>query len=165
MKPNKLFKNIYDITPEFIERENVKGLLVDMDNTLLPWHETTLSDETLNWIKLMEESGVKVCVITNSGIKRTGKVMDNVNLDFIHTAVKPFPFSFIKGRKILGVKKENLFVVGDQMVTDALGSKIVGYKCIIVEPISPKEQKGTAVNRFFERLLFGRDVREMYDDK
>lgn len=91
--------------------------------------------------------------------------MENVNLDFIHSAVKPFPFSFIKGRKLLGVKKENLFVVGDQMVTDALGSKMVGYKCIIVEPISPKEQKGTAINRFFERLFFGRDVREMYDDK
>ncbi len=165
VKPDKILKNIYDITPEFIEKNNIKGLLVDMDNTLLPWHDIKLSTESLSWLKLMSDAGVKICVITNSGLERTSKVMDSTGYEYIHTAFKPFPFSFLRAKKKLKVKKENIYVVGDQMVTDAFGSKIAGLKCIIVDPISPKEQKATAINRFFERLIFGRDVRKTYDSK
>jgi len=161
----KIYKNIFDITPEFISKHNIQGMLVDMDNTLLPWHETRIADDAKEWIKSIKDCGVKVCVITNSGIERTSTVMKDMELDYIHTAFKPFPFSFVKGRKLLGVNKDNLLVVGDQMVTDGLGSKIIGYNCIIVDPISPKEQKGTHINRFFERLLFRRDVRDTYKDE
>lgn len=161
----KSLNNIYDITPAFIAKHNIKGILVDMDNTLLPWHTTKIDEDAQQWIKTIKDCGVKICVITNSGIERTSKVMKNMDLEFIHSAFKPFPFSFIKGRKMLGVNKENLLVVGDQMVTDGLGSKLVGYNCIIVDPISPKEQKGTHINRFFERLFFKRDVRDTYKDE
>jgi len=164
VKPDKIFKKIYDITPQFVKDNNIKGLLVDMDNTLLPWHDTKLSRESLDWLKMMIQNGVNICVITNSGNERTSKVMENTGFEYIHTAFKPFPFSFIKAKRKLQVKKENIYVVGDQMVTDVLGSKIAGLKCILVDPISPKEQKGTAINRFFERLVFGRDVRQTYDN-
>ena len=163
VKPDKIFKRIYDITPEFIKENSIKGLLVDMDNTLLPWHETKLSEKSLAWLKTMTDAGAKICVITNSGPERTSKVMEGTGYEYIHTALKPFPFSFLRAKRKLKVKRENIYVIGDQMVTDALGSKISGLKCIIVDPISPKEQKGTAVNRFFERLIFGRDVRKTYD--
>ncbi len=165
MKSTIRFNQIFDITPEFIRNENIQGILVDMDNTLLPWNDIKISKETFEWIDSIKLSKIKICIITNSGKERTSTVMTDTNLDYIHTAFKPFPFSFIRGRKILGVKRENICVIGDQMITDALGSKILGYKCIIVNPMSPKEQKGTAINRFFERLLFGRDVRDTYNDK
>jgi len=165
VKQQKIFKRVQDITPEYINQENIKGLLVDMDNTLLPWHEVKISDESRKWLDTMQNIGVKICIITNSGISRTSKVMENTDLDYIHTALKPFPFNFIKGRKKLGVKRKNVCVIGDQLLTDALGSRIVGYKCIIVEPMSLKEQKGTYINRFLERIIFGRDVRDTYNEK
>lgn len=161
----KIYKNIFDITPEFINKHNIKGMLVDMDNTLLPWHETTIDDDAKQWIQTIKNCDVKICVITNSGIERTSTVMKDMELDYIHSAFKPFPFAFIRARKLLNIHKKNILVVGDQMVTDGLGSKLMGFNCVIVDPISPKEQKGTYINRFFERLIFKRDVRDTYDDK
>ena len=158
------FKNIYDVKPEYMKEKNIKGMLVDMDNTLLPWHESKPSADAIAWLKSMEKAGIKICIITNSGIARTGTVMKDTGYDFIHSAFKPLPFSFIRGRKKLGVSKKELCIVGDQMMTDALGAKIYGCSWIVVDPISPKEQKATSINRFFERLFFRRDVRDTFDE-
>ncbi|MEX1377033.1 MAG: YqeG family HAD IIIA-type phosphatase [Eubacteriales bacterium] len=159
------FKKIFDITPKYFKDQNIKGMLVDMDNTLLPWHEDKLSSDAVTWLKTIENSGIKICIITNSRLQRTSTVIKDTNYDFIHTAFKPLPFSFVKGRKKLGVEKNEMCIVGDQMMTDALGAKIYGCRWIVVDPISPKEQKGTSINRFLERLIFRRDVRETFDEQ
>ena len=159
----KRYRRIYDITPELIKDNGIKGLLVDMDNTLLPWHETNLSQKSIAWLNAMKDNHINICIITNSGIERTGTVMKDTGYDFIYTAFKPFPFSFIKGRKKLNVSKKELCIVGDQMMTDALGANIYGCGWIIVNPMSPKEQKATSINRFFERIFFRRDVKDTYD--
>lgn len=165
VKPEKILKRICEITPELLIEENIQGILVDMDNTLLPWHEDKVSDESKKWIVNMQKSGIKICIITNSGIDRTRTVMKDVGVKFIHTALKPLPFNFIRGRKILGVPKKNICVIGDQLVTDVLGAKIAGLKSILVEPMSQKEHRATHFTRFLERVVLGRDVRKTYDDK
>jgi len=159
------FKTILEITPEFIIKNNIKGLFVDMDNTLLPWDQTIISDECMQWVNAMQESGIKICVITNSGSKRTDEVMKNTELLYVPSAFKPFPFGFMRAQAKLKIKKQNICLIGDQMMTDALGSKIFGCSYIIVDPLSPKEQRITYVNRFFERIFFGRDIRKKPNEK
>lgn len=165
MKPKLKLKRVYQITPELIKKLDIKGLLVDMDNTLLAWDATTIGEKSMQWIKTMKNCGVVIHVITNSGIGRTKKVMEDSKIPYIHSALKPLPFTFMRAGKLLGVPKKNICVVGDQLVTDVLGAKIAGLMSILVEPISPIEHKATRFNRFIERLLIGRDVRDTYDDK
>jgi len=159
------FKTIYEITPEFIKSNHIKGLFVDMDNTLLPWDETVIGNESMQWVKAMQKAGIKICVITNSGSKRTDEVMKNTGLLYVPSAFKPFPFGFMRAQAKLKIQKKNICLIGDQMMTDALGSKIFGCSYILVDPLSPKEQKITYVNRFFERILFGRDIRKTTNGK
>lgn len=165
MKPHLMYSKIYDITPEVIQANNIKGLMIDMDNTILPWEDTNISEQAHTWIQGLIDSGIRVCIITNSGYIRARQVMGETDYVYIHRALKPLPFNFTKARKLLGTKRDETFVVGDQLMTDFIGSKLSGHKCILVEPMSQTEHRATRFSRFVERAILGRDVRGNFDKK
>jgi HAD superfamily phosphatase (TIGR01668 family) len=155
-KPNFKFDKITDIKSEFLNKNNIKALLLDVDNTLSTHHGEQLGAGVNEWIKKMQTDNIKLLVISNSKDKRVAPFCQKIGLDFISLALKPLPFGFLKALKRLGVKKENVAIVGDQLFTDSLGGNLVGIKTVLLTPILLEDGISFKIRRRIEKEFLKR---------
>ena len=135
LKPNIKLHGITDITVEFLKDYDIKALLLDVDNTMSTHHGTVLTEGLLDWIKKMQENGIKLMVLSNSKKARIKPFAERIGLPFISLGCKPLPTGYLRGVKALGEKRRNVAIVGDQIFTDVLGGNVVGVKTILLTPI------------------------------
>lgn len=155
-KPNFKFDKITDITLEFLNKNNISALLLDVDNTLSTHHGEQLGVGVLEWIKQIQKGNIKLLVISNSKRKRVEPFCEKIGLDFVSLALKPLPFGFMKAIKKIGLKSENIAIVGDQLFTDSLGGNFVGIKTILLTPILPENGVSFKIRRRIEKEFLKR---------
>lgn len=140
--PDFAFKRVWEITPEFLQKQNISSLIVDLDNTLAradhpdPWpgvHE---------WLELMDANGIKIIILSNNTKKRILSFLHRYDYDYISMASKPIGFNFYRAIKKVKTPKNKVAMVGDQIFTDVLGANIYGIKSILVEPFEVKGEGG-----------------------
>ena len=154
LQPNFIINSFLDITPEFLKDNNIKALLLDVDNTLTYAHKTKkIRDGSELWFSLMEENGIKLIVLSNAKLNRAKEFGQSIGLDVIGMSAKPLPFGYLKAIKILGFKRNEIAMVGDQIFTDTLGANIVGIKSILVTDIMPEESFSFRIRRHLERKI------------
>lgn len=159
--PDKIISGIGDITPSMLISENVEGLVLDIDNTLAPRH-VPLPDEALKrWIAGLAAAKVKLYIISNNRSVRVSKFAHALGLPFKCNGMKPFPRSFRFAVHEMGLKKESVVAVGDQIYTDVLGAHAAGIRAWLVMPIDPHEHPLTKIRRHFEKPFLER----YYKDK
>lgn len=149
-KPTWMVESIYQITAEQLKEHNIRAVITDLDNTLIAWNHPEGTEETIAWIKAMQDAEIPVVVLSNNHHKRVEKAAKALNVAFIPNALKPFGFGFRKVFKKLNVPKENLVMVGDQIITDIKGANTAGIKNILVKPIVASDAWNTRFNRFIE---------------
>lgn len=154
LKPNIKLRGITDITVEILKKHNIKALLLDVDNTMSTHHGTILTDGLLEWIATMQESGIKLMVLSNSKRFRVEPFAERIGLPFISLGCKPLPTGYWRGVKALGEKAKNVAIVGDQIFTDVLGGNAVGVKTILLTPIKPEDGWSFKVRRNLEKKLY-----------
>ena len=154
LKPDIKLKGITDINIDLLKKNNIKALLLDVDNTMSTHHGTILTDGLLEWIANMQKAGIKLIVLSNSVEERVKPFAARIGLDFISSGAKPLPFGYLKGSKRLSVKNKNIAIVGDQIFTDVLGGNIVGMKTILLTPIKLEDYWGFRLKRWLERIVF-----------
>jgi len=159
--PDIYYKSIFDIDIEDFKDQDIKGIIVDIDNTIVPWNDKELSDEVFNWFKKLIKEGYKLCLISNGMSKRVEYFSNQLDIPAIGTAVKPRKKAFKKALNILDVKKDKIAVIGDQIFTDVLGGNRMGFTTILVDPLNENEFITTKIMRFLERLVIKRG---MYHD-
>lgn len=155
--PNELLKNVREITIEFIKKNKIKALILDVDNTLIDYYKN-LPQETVEWAKELQGQGVKLYILSNS--HRKPKV-ENVakklgNIPYIMLAKKPAKTGFLKIQKELQINPENIAVVGDQIFTDVIGGNRCKMFTILVEPVDKKDIFITAWKRPIEQVIKNR---------
>lgn len=159
LRPDFQYESLQDIPVEILQEYGIKGLLLDLDNTVAPWNDNTLSAEVINWFAKIKTSGIVACIVSNNRLpERVAAVADVLEILYVYKAAKPSRKAFEKGIKTLEMKAEEVAVVGDQIFTDILGGNMMGLKTILVTPIHEREFAGTKVLRFLETLT-GRKVR------
>jgi len=151
--PNKHVNHIYDITPAFLQSENKKGIIVDLDNTLVPWDMAHATEEVIEWLKKMKEAGIQVTIFSNNNADRVSIFAEPLEAPFVSRAKKPFRRAFLKAQKMMNLNKEEIIVVGDQLLTDVLGGNRAGFYTILVVPIVESDAPITKFNRRLERKL------------
>lgn len=149
-KPTWMVKSIYQISPEELKKENIKAVLTDLDNTLIAWNNPEATEETIEWIELMKENNIRVIILSNNNRKRVGKVASILELDFIPNALKPFQRGFNKALSEFDLSKDEVLMVGDQVITDIKGANHAGIKSVLVQPILDSDAWNTRLNRFVE---------------
>lgn len=159
--PDAYYESIFKINIEDLKESGIKGMIVDIDNTIVPWNDKKLSDEVFNWFKNLIEEGFRLCLISNGMTKRVEYFSNQLDIPAIGTAVKPRKKAFKKALKILGLRKEKIAVVGDQIFTDVLGGNRMGFMTILVDPLNKNEFITTKIMRFIEKIVFNRG---MYHD-
>lgn len=118
--PNIYLNNVKDITIELLKENNIKGLLLDVDNTLIDFDLKILTGVN-EWCDNLKKQGIKICILSNTNkIEKVKKVAKELDLEYINFAKKPFKSGFKKAIKILELEPKNIATVGDQIMTDVL---------------------------------------------
>ncbi len=152
--PDEYLSSVKQMDLQALRARKFSALLVDLDNTLVPWRKIEVPQETREWLQSAKEHGFQICIVSNTRFpNRLKRLAKEMNLPYVRGVLKPRRGGFKEALKLLGVGPEQAIVVGDQVFTDILGGKRLGLYTILVKPISDHEFIGTMISRFFERML------------
>lgn len=151
--PKEYINSVKEITIDFIKKYNLKGLILDVDNTLIDYYKK-MPEGIIEWAEMMKSYGIKLYILSNSNKKeKVETVAKNLNIEYINFARKPLKTGFLKIKNIMNLESENIGVVGDQILTDVLGANRCKMFSILVKPINEKDIFITKFNRFFENII------------
>lgn len=151
--PNEHVQSVFEIRPSELKEKGIKGIITDLDNTLVAWDQKDATPEIVQWFKLMKENDIQVTIISNNNEERVTLFSEPLNIPFIYSARKPLGQAFRKGQEVMNLKREEIVVVGDQLLTDVLGGNRAGLHTILVVPIVKSDGFLTRINRKIERRL------------
>ncbi|MBO5929016.1 MAG: YqeG family HAD IIIA-type phosphatase [Clostridia bacterium] len=153
-----VYKNrVTDITLQDLEQLGVRGLLLDVDNTLTTHGSQELSEDVRRWLETMKQAGIALTVVSNSWEWRVAPFATKLGLRHISLSCKPSPFGFLRGIHRLKLPKRECAAVGDQVFTDILGANLCGITCIQLQPIALETGKPfLALRRKWERKIYAK---------
>ena len=154
--PKAYFNNVREIRIDFLQKNKIKALILDVDNTLIDY-DKNLPKETIKWANELEGQGVKLYILSNSNKKqKVKKVAEELGIEYEYFAKKPLKFGFKKVQEKLNEKPEHIAVVGDQIFTDVIGGNRCKMFTILVEPIAEKDIWITRIKRPIENAIKNR---------
>lgn len=157
LAPDLYYTSVHAIDLDALRAEGICALLLDLDNTLLPRDTNVVPDDLKEWAAELGARGFVACLVSNNWHERVKHVADELGFELVDKAVKPFPFAFRRAVKRLGVRRDQVAVVGDQVFTDILGGSLIGVRTLLVQPLSASDLPHTLFLRILEsRVLKGR---------
>lgn len=160
-KPTWMVDTVYNISPTQLKEHGIKAVLSDLDNTLIAWNNPNGTPELRKWMADLHQAGIPLIVVSNNSAKRVSKALRNLNLPFVSRSLKPLSFGITTARKRLGLKKSEVVMVGDQLMTDMLAANTAGVRSILVKPLINTDKWDTQINRFFEKFVM-KDLQKKY---
>ncbi|MGA9226251.1 MAG: YqeG family HAD IIIA-type phosphatase [Mesobacillus sp.] len=151
--PDQHVKSIFDIQPESLKEKGVKGIITDLDNTLVEWDRPNATPKLIEWFDNMRKNEILVTIVSNNNENRVKSFSDPLQIPFIFQARKPMSRAFNKALKQMGLRKEETVVIGDQLLTDVLGGNRSGFHTILVVPVAKTDGFVTKFNRKVERRI------------
>lgn len=150
--PAEYLDSVYQIDFDALYRKGVRGVLFDIDNTLVP-HGAPADQRAVELFGHLKELGIGTCLISNNQIGRVKSFADSVGAVYIENAHKPSVRGYQRGMELLGCDKSCTIFVGDQLFTDIYGANRAGLFTILVRPIHPKEEIQIVMKRYLERIV------------
>lgn len=153
LKPTYMFNSVQDISADFLRNENITAILLDIDNTIITG-SCKMTKKVDKWLKEVKKSGIQICILSNTwNFNKVKKLMLKYDINGLPHAQKPKLKGFNMAYNVLGVPKENMAMIGDQVFTDVLGANRFGIRSIYVKPITKIEWLGTAIKRPLEYIV------------
>ena len=162
--PDFMFERFDDVTPEFLKEQNIKYLLIDIDNTLAPYEEALPNERVINWFKSLEENGIKSALVSNNNKERVELFNSRLSLPAFADCKKPSPRRLKKYADSIGAVLEETSALGDQIFTDVWGAKKMGARAIIVPPIKDKKTLFFSAKRLLEKP-FIKKYKKQHEEK
>lgn len=154
--PALMVDRIQEIDAELLVKKGIRGLILDIDNTLVPNHVKDADEHAIQWIQRMKNKGFKACIVSNASKKRVIRFNEKLQLYAIHRASKPGTKSFLKAARLMDLKPKEIAVVGDQVFTDIYGGNKAGMFSILVKPLHHREALFIKAKRILERFVLAR---------
>lgn len=149
--PTRAYKSILSVTPGILGEMGVCALILDIDNTMTTHDNPVPVEGLFEWLDGMREAGIKMMIVSNNHPPRVIPFAELLGLDFISEGAKPLPLGYKKAALKMGVSKEKICTIGDQLFTDILGAKLFGIKSILVPPIEPEKTVFFRIKRAAEK--------------
>ena len=151
--PKGYFNKVSEISLKYLKENNIKGLILDVDNTLIDYYKN-ISEETINWANELKQNGIKMCILSNSNKKdKVKEVAGKLGLEYTYFGMKPLKRGFKKAKKMLNLENNEIAAVGDQIFTDVIGSNRMKMFSVLVEPIEEKDIFVTLIKRPIENYI------------
>ena len=150
--PDEYVDSAYGIDYEKLYRDGWRGIIFDIDNTLVP-HGAPADRRSIALIKRLQKTGFRVMMLSNNKEPRVKPFCDTVGTPYLYKANKPFPGSYRKAMERMGTTDKTTLFIGDQLFTDIWGAKRTGIRTFLVRPIHPKEEIQIVLKRFLEKIV------------
>jgi HAD superfamily phosphatase (TIGR01668 family) len=149
------------IDVEKLLRYNIKGIIFDIDNTLVPWGSWKIPEEIELFIEKIKKNDLKACLLSNTDKReRAFFISRELGLPVIPMALKPLPTGFNRALRILKLKREEVVSIGDQLFMDVWGSNMVGIRAILVKPLTNRDFLTTRILRIIEKRFLPQIIKE-----
>lgn len=150
--PKQRAASAYDIPYERLREKGIRGVIFDIDNTLVP-HDAPAEKKTVELFKRLHRLGCATCLLSNNKEKRVAEFAGQVDSPYIFKAGKPKTGGYEKAMKLMGTDRTSTLFVGDQLFTDVFGANRAGIASVLVNPINPREEIQIVLKRYPERLV------------
>lgn len=150
--PDTIQESTYDIDFKALQQQGIKGVLFDIDNTLVE-HGADATPRAIALFDELKKMGMKSCLISNNKEERVLRFNKEIGTKYIYDAHKPFGKNYKKAMELMGTDLSNTIFVGDQLFTDVFGAKRIGMRNILVRPIDPKEEIQIVLKRYLENVV------------
>jgi HAD superfamily phosphatase (TIGR01668 family) len=150
--PDEYVASTYVIPFEKLYEEGYRGVIFDIDNTLVP-HGAPADKRAKKLFAKLKELGFEACLLSNNKEPRVKMFNDDVQVNYIFDAHKPSVKNYQKAMELMGTDLSNTIFVGDQLFTDVWGAKRTGIRNILVKPIHPKEEIQIVFKRKLEKIV------------
>ena len=150
--PDEIKESAYVIDYERLYREGYRGLIFDIDNTLVE-HGADADERAVRLMERLKKTGFEICLLSNNKQPRVERFNEPVQVRYIYDGHKPGKKGYLLAMEKMGTKKENTVFIGDQLFTDVWGAKRIGIRNILVRPIDPREEIQIVLKRRLEWII------------
>ena len=159
--PDIICETVYDIDFDSLREKDIKGLIFDIDNTLVSYKRETPTENVVNLMNRLDGAGFAVCFVSNNNKQRVDIFNREFNYLSFPDAKKPLKKSMKSALEAMSLTNTGVAVIGDQIFTDVIAAKRIKAMSILVTPIEPVETLFFRFKRFFEKPL----IRRYYKNK
>ena len=150
--PKEYRNSTYEIDFEELYSRGYRGILFDVDNTLVP-HDAPATRESAELFKRLHAIGFETCLISNNKEPRVTPFAQAMDTPYVYKADKPSRKGFLEGMKRMGTDLSDTLFIGDQLFTDIWGANRTGIYSILVKPMNPKEEIQIVLKRYLEKAV------------
>ncbi len=150
--PDEYMDSAYVIDYEGLYRQGCRGIIFDIDNTLVP-HGAPADERSIALFRRLKKIGYDCVLLSNNKEPRVKMFNDSVNVRYIFKAGKPGTANYRRAMEMMGTDEKNTFFVGDQLFTDVWGAKRAGIRSFLVKPMDPREEIQIVLKRYLERIV------------
>jgi len=162
--PDSEMASAYDIDYKGLYEKGYRGIIFDIDNTLVP-HGAPADERAKALFAELKSLGYQVMLLSNNKEPRVKMFNDVVQVSYIYKAGKPGIANYVKAMEVLGTNRDNTFFVGDQLFTDVWGAKRAGIYSFLTKPIHPKEEIQIVLKRYLEKIVLHSYHKKMRKEK
>lgn len=150
--PDEYLDSTYSIDFDALYKTGYRGVIFDIDNTLVP-HGAPADERAKALFAHLKELGFACCLLSNNQLPRVAMFNEDIRVHFIEDAHKPSVKSYQKAMRLMGTDLSDTLFVGDQLFTDVFGARRTGIHSILVKPIHPKEEIQIVLKRYLEKIV------------
>ena len=150
--PDRRMESVALLTPGALAEGKIRGLIFDIDNTLVP-HGEPADEETVRYFAALHAAGIRTAFVSNNHAPRVAPFAEAAESPFVCDAGKPSRKGFCEALRLMGTAAEETLSVGDQIFTDVWGANRSGIRSILVRPVSRKEPFTVKLKRFPEKIV------------
>ncbi len=150
--PEKYLDSTYEIDFKKEYENGVRGVIFDVDNTLVP-HGAPADERSLALFHTLKKLGIRTLLLSNNKEPRVKSFSEEVGSTYIYKAGKPSPVNYKKAMEKMGTDEHSTLFVGDQLFTDVWGANRAGIRSYLVKPIHPKEEIQIVLKRYLEKIV------------
>lgn len=166
--PSDYVTSIFDIDYKQLQKQGIKSLFFDLDNTIIAYDETELSEKHIAFFNKLKKE-FKLVIISNSGYQRVSKALHQLDVFYVYHSAKPTKIGLKKALNMVQTKKDETILIGDQLMTDVLGASRFGITSILVKAVKRKSDRlMTRINRLFEKAVLKKIMRKepaLYEER
>ena len=157
--PEYYFETFDKASAEFLQSIGVKGIVLDVDNTLEPYENPTPGAHVVAWLESLKAAGISAAIVSNNGGERINLFNKELGLSAYYKAKKPFKKNVLNAMKDMGTDKDNTILMGDQVFTDVWAAHNTGIRAILVPPIKDKTDVLTKFKRLLEKPVLKKYIK------
>lgn len=154
--PEFYFKTFEEASADFLLSQGIKGIVLDVDNTLEPYENPTPTERVVAWLESLRAVGISAAIVSNNNAERINLFNKELGLPAYSKAKKPFKKNVLSAMKEMNTDKSNTILMGDQVFTDVWAAHNTGIRAILVPPIKDKTDKFTKFKRWLEKPILNK---------